>query len=88
MIKKSIIPIAFSILVSIVGTYILVKAPDMGSNSADKYVSNSGGDLDTNTYLVMVQSYVHSYSLLGGILLFIGLLSLSWIVLFQINKNK
>ena len=87
MIKSIIIGI-FSVLLAISGVYFLIKAPEIGSNAADKYVEHSGGDVDTDTYLVILQGYEYSYVILGAIFLFMGLLTLISITLIQINKNK
>ena len=66
-----------SIVMAVVGVYIIIKSPDIGSNALESYVSTAaGGNIDTGEYLTRLQIYVKSYIVLGSILLSSGLLSL------------
>ena len=78
-----------SIILAIVGVYIIIKSSDIGSNVLEKYVSTTaGGNIDTGEYLTRLQIYVKSYIVLGSILLFSGLLSLSIFTSVQVYKEN
>lgn len=44
--------------------------------------------MDTNEYLTRVQMYIKTYIVLGGILLFSGLLNSSIFTLFQVIRKQ
>lgn len=61
--------ISLSIILVIIGAYLIIKSPDMGSDALSKYVSQSaGGSIDTNEYLIRLQMHIKTYLVLGGIL--------------------
>ena len=85
---KSNVVETISALVSIIGVYILLNAPEMGSKAASRSVTEQGGHMDTSTYLALLQGYGNSYTILGAICLFMGLLSLLSLILIQVYKSK
>lgn len=85
---KSNVVETISALVSIIGVYILLNAPEMGSKAASRSVTEQGGHMDTSTYLALLQGYGNSYTILGAICLFMGLLSLLSVILIQVYKSK
>ncbi|MEX0136857.1 hypothetical protein MN033_13635 [Bacillus nitratireducens] len=87
MFKSNIVEIV-SVLVSIIGMYILINAPEMGSEAAGRSITEQGGHMDTSTYLAILQGYGNSYTILGTICLFMGLLSLISIISIQVYKSK
>ncbi|PFM58732.1 hypothetical protein COJ48_25805 [Bacillus cereus] len=88
MMTKSNIVEIISALVSIIGVYILINAPEMGSKAASRSVAEQGDHMDTSTYLAILQGYGNSYTILGAICLFMGLLSLISIISIQVYKSK
>ncbi|MFK4426362.1 hypothetical protein ABH959_003502 [Bacillus sp. RC51] len=87
MTKSNIVEI-ISALVSIFGVYILINAPEMGSKAASRSVTEQGGHMDTSTYLAILQGYGNSYTILGAICLFMGVLSLILVISIQVYKSK
>ncbi|NWK69282.1 hypothetical protein HWX41_09345 [Bacillus paramycoides] len=88
MMTKSNIVEIISALVSIIGVYILINAPEIASKAAGASVAGQGGHMDTSTYLAILQGYGNAYTILGAICLFMGLLSLISIISIQVYKSK
>ncbi|MGG0649829.1 hypothetical protein ABE083_23855 [Bacillus mycoides] len=88
MMTKSNVVEIISALVAIIGVYILINAPEMGSEAAGRSITEQGGHMDTSTYLALLQGYGNSYTILGATCLFMGLLSLISIISIQVYKSK
>jgi hypothetical protein len=54
-------------LVLFVGLGIM-ESIQLGESLANAWVSDMGGIVDTNQYNVILESYIHMYLMLGGIL--------------------
>ncbi|MED1382863.1 hypothetical protein COL41_10765 [Bacillus mycoides] len=91
MMTKSNVVEIISALVAIIGVYVLINAPEMGSKATSESVAEQGGHMDTSTYLALLQGYGNSYTILGATCLFMGLLSLISIISIisiQMYKSK
>ncbi|HFK1709509.1 MULTISPECIES: hypothetical protein [Bacillus cereus group] len=88
MMTKSNVVEIISALVAIIGVYVLINAPEMGSKATSESVADQDGHMDTSTYLALLQGYGNSYTILGATCLFMGLLSLISIISIQVYKSK
>lgn len=61
-----------SIIIAFIGLWLLLKSPNMGIDSADAFLRNIGGRMETSKYLIILESYVAAYRLTGVILLGTG----------------
>ena len=70
--KASLLKIV-SILVSIVGTYLLIKSPAFGLNAPSEYHRVvTFGSMDKDSYHIMQQSFIDAFPWSGSILLAVG----------------
>ena len=46
----------------------IMESIQLGESLANAWVSDMGGIVDTNQYNVILESYIHMYLMLGGIL--------------------
>lgn len=70
--KTTLLKIA-SVLVSVIGFYLLIKSPALGSDAASEYLREvMFGSMDTADFHMMKQSFIDSYRLAGAILLGVG----------------
>ena len=71
--KKSLLLKIASILVSIIGFYLLLKSPVFGANAASEYHRVvMFGSMDKDSYNIMQQSFIDAYRWSGSILLAVG----------------
>jgi hypothetical protein len=73
--KESVLTFIHIVLICI-GTYILLKSTSLGLDAANEYVRDSGGSINANEYLSIVESYTNSYRLMGAIIFGVSLFSL------------
>lgn len=73
ILRKSSLLKIISILVSIIGFYLLIKSPTLGDDAANEYVRvDMFGSMDTAGFHIMKQSFIDAYRLAGAILLGVG----------------
>lgn len=78
-IKVRNVVLTFTVLIGIV---LLLKSLDFANNLTHSWVQSVGGDVDTSTYNIMLNSYMNVFQISGGILLGIGVFLLLYSVLF------
>lgn len=61
-----------SVIIAIVGAWILMKSTIWGLNSASEYLRSAGGSMDTSQFGILQESFMASYRLLGTVLLGLG----------------
>jgi hypothetical protein len=64
-----------SLILFIIGLWVLIQSTEIGSGSAGKFLSKNGGSMDTASFLIIKESYINTYRYLGTILLLVGGLS-------------
>lgn len=70
--KTSLLKIV-SVLVSIIGFYLLIKSPILGDDAANDYLREIMlGSMDSQGFHIMKQSFIDAYRLVGAILLGVG----------------
>jgi hypothetical protein len=65
-----------SLILFIIGLWVLIQSTEIGSGSADKFLSNNGGSMDTANFLAIKEGFINAYRYLGAILLLVGGFSL------------
>ena len=63
----------FYLIGALVGALLVLLAVPLGDNYAWAYLSANGGGMDTQSFVLLMQSAVTGFQILGGVLL--GLLS-------------
>ncbi|OQP19989.1 hypothetical protein QWV57_03870 [Geobacillus zalihae] len=64
-----------SLVLSLIGLWLMLNSPELGSRSASSWVRSMGGSVDSQEYLQMLKEYISTYKTMGGIFLFVGLFS-------------
>jgi hypothetical protein len=64
-----------SLILFIIGLFVLIQGTEIGNGSADRFLSNNGGSMDTASFLVIKEGFINTYRYLGAILLLVGGLS-------------
>ncbi|ADI27702.1 hypothetical protein FP515_04690 [Geobacillus thermoleovorans] len=64
-----------SLVLSLIGLWLMLNSPELGSRFASSWVRSMGGSVDSQEYLQMLKEYISTYKTLGGIFLFVGLFS-------------
>ncbi|WP_103106439.1 hypothetical protein [Brevibacillus reuszeri] len=71
--KKSALLKIVSVLVSVIGFYLLIKSPTLGDDAASEYLRVvMFGSMDTAGFQIMKQSFIDAYRLAGAIMLGVG----------------
>jgi hypothetical protein len=88
-IPYSLIIKLLSLIVSVIGLWLLLKSPEFGSNAANDYVSHVlFGKIETNQFNTLLQGYIDTYRTTGGILLGVGLFTALFPFPQLKNRNK
>jgi hypothetical protein len=69
-----------SLIVAVIGLFLILNSPRLGSISTSSWLRSVGGSEDSQKYLQMLEGYIDSYRVIGSIFLFTGLFSI-------LNKN-
>ncbi|GIO08759.1 hypothetical protein J31TS6_47870 [Brevibacillus reuszeri] len=73
VLKKSALLKIVSVLVSVIGFYLLINSPTLGDDAASEYLRVvMFGSMDTAGFHIMKQSFIDAYRLAGAILLGVG----------------
>ena len=78
---RSVTILGISLVLTLIGLWLLVQSPSLARAAADGLTRSSGGALDTNTYLATLSASAAAYRLLGGVLLGVGLVRALWLPL-------
>jgi hypothetical protein len=64
----------FTIVLIVIGFFILINGVENGVDSADDYlIKTMGGSMDTESFLIIKKGYILSNFIFGGVFLLIGL---------------
>ena len=64
-----------SLILFIIGLFVLIQSTEIGNDTAGKFLSKNGGSMDTANFLIIKEGFINTYRYLGAILLLIGGLS-------------
>jgi len=68
--KKKYLFIIVCFVTALIGLRILLKSPTLGNNALGEFVRvEMGGSMDSSGANIMLEQYISTYRLLGGILL-------------------
>ncbi|SES25241.1 Peptidase family M23 [Gracilibacillus ureilyticus] len=78
----------FTVILAVIGLVTLFNSVENARSSADKYLRDAGGVMDSTGYQQMMDGYIASNITIGGILLFTGLLLFGFISYQLIGDSK
>jgi hypothetical protein len=65
----------FGSVISVVGLIVLLSSVNIGMSLSYNWLLSQGGSADSNTYNLVMESYISNFTILGGILCSFGLLT-------------
>ncbi len=74
MLNRQLLLRGISLVVALVGLWVLLQSPSLAQDAANATLRSHGGGMDTNQYIAILYAYSGAYALAGGILLGIGTL--------------
>lgn len=83
---KTRLYLAISSVIAVIGFIILIMVNDLSHSSVYRYMDDIGNQMDTEDYIQTLASSSLSYIVLGGVLLFVGLLAVCLVMLEKIKK--
>ena len=77
----------FTMVITLVGFFVLKFSVDLGAGAASAYLDSMGGSMDSAEFNSIRSKYILSNMIAGGILLFLGLTFLFFSV-YRLSKNN
>lgn len=77
----------FTMVITIVGYFVLKFSVDLGASSASAYLDSVGGSLNSAEFHSIQSKYIISNMIAGGILLFLGVTFLFFAV-YRLSENN
>ncbi|MGE7111168.1 hypothetical protein [Lysinibacillus sp. NPDC047702] len=77
----------FTMVITLVGFFVLKFSVDLGAGAASAYLDSMGGSMDSAEFNSIQSKYIIANMIAGGILLFLGLTFLFFSV-YRLSKNN
>jgi hypothetical protein len=74
-VNRELILRVIAIVIAVAGLWVLLQTPTLAFDAGTAFLQRQGGSASTDTYLALVQLSGRTYSLLGAVLLGVGLVS-------------
>jgi hypothetical protein len=75
MVNREFILRVIAIVIAVIGLWVLLQTPTLALEAGTAFVQRQGGSASTDTYLAVIQLTGQAHSLLGAVLLGVGLVS-------------